>query len=185
MTSLRSLKCLKATVQLTFTTQKTNACSPWDYLFCFQVEIPFLGKFGPKFKMISLSWNFGPRLIQICRIPWRCSLFLLSTGNTFLGIFGPKNQNRQFELKFCARLIWICRIMQKICGVHFFCFKPEKKKKNQNCQLKQKFGIKGLIWIYGIRWWCRLFQFLTRDTFLYKFDPKNKIVSLSRNFALD
>ena len=164
MTSLRSLKCLKATVQLTFTTQKTNACSPWDYLFCFQVEIPFLGKFGPKFKMISLSWNFGPRLIQICRIPWRCSLFLLSTGNTFLGIFGPKNQNRQFELKFCARLIWICRIMQKICGVHFFCFGREKPflgksyKKIKIVSLSW-FLVPRLIWICGIHWWCSLFLF--------------------------
>ena len=54
----------------------------------------------------------------------------------------------QFELKFCARLIWICRIMQKICGLHFFCFRPEKPflgksgQKNQNCQFKLKFGTK-------------------------------------------
>ena len=27
--SLRSSKCLKTTVELTFTTQKANACSPW------------------------------------------------------------------------------------------------------------------------------------------------------------
>ena len=41
-------------------------------------------------KIISFSWNFVPRLIPICRIPWWCSLFLLSTGNTFLSKFGPK-----------------------------------------------------------------------------------------------
>ena len=29
MRSLRSSKCLKTTVELTFTTQKANACSPW------------------------------------------------------------------------------------------------------------------------------------------------------------
>ena len=29
MRSFRSLKCLKTTVELTFTTQKTNTCSPW------------------------------------------------------------------------------------------------------------------------------------------------------------
>ena len=38
--------------------------------------------------------------------------------------------------------------MQKICGVHFFCFRPEKPfwgktgQKNQNCQVKMKFGTK-------------------------------------------
>ena len=62
-------------------------------------------------RLISLSWNFVPRLIQVYRTPWGCLLFLFSTGNTFLGKFGPKNQNCQFELKFRTRLIWICRIM--------------------------------------------------------------------------
>ena len=44
--------------------------------------------------------------------------------------------------------------MKKICGVHFFCFRPEKPfldksgQKNQNCQLKQKFGTKRLIFEY-------------------------------------
>ena len=38
--------------------------------------------------------------------------------------------------------------MQKICGVHFFCSRPEKpfrgksSQKNQNCQFKLKFGSK-------------------------------------------
>ena len=74
--------------------------------------------------------------------------------------FCPKNQNCQFKLKFRTTLIWIFRNMQKICGVHFFCCRPEKPfldkygQKNQNCQLKQKFGTKRLIWICGIQWWC-------------------------------
>ena len=33
MRSLRSSKCLKTTVELTFTTQKANAGSPWTVLF--------------------------------------------------------------------------------------------------------------------------------------------------------
>ena len=38
--------------------------------------------------------------------------------------------------------------MQKICGVHFFCYRPEKPflgksvQKNQNCQFKLKLGAK-------------------------------------------
>ena len=105
---LRSSKYLKTTVELTFTTQKANTCSLWTALtgntFCWVNLIQ-------KFKIISLSWNIVPRLIQICRIPWRCLLFLFSIGQSFFGRFGPKDKNCQFELKFCNKLIWTCRIM--------------------------------------------------------------------------
>ena len=29
-----------------------------------------------KFKIVSLSWNLLPRLFRMCKIQWRCSLFL-------------------------------------------------------------------------------------------------------------
>ena len=147
MRSLRSSKCLKTTVELTFTTQKANACSPWTVCSVFNWKYLFWVNLVQKLKIISLSWNFVPRLIQICRIPWWCSLFLFLTGNTFLGKFGPKNQNWQFQLKFCTRLIWICRIMLKIC-VHIFFLRPKKPffgksgQKNQICQFKLKSGTK-------------------------------------------
>ena len=82
-----------------------------DCLFCFRLEIPVLVNLVQKLRIISLRWNIVPRLIQIYRIPWWCSLFLFSTGNTFLGKVDPKNQNCQFELKFRTRLIWISRII--------------------------------------------------------------------------
>ena len=126
MRYLRSSKCLETTVQWTFTIQKANACSPWTACSVFDWKYLFLVSLVQKLKIASLSWNFAPRLIQISTIPWWCSLFLFLTENTYLGKFGPKNQNCQFELKFPTRLIWICRIMLKICGVHFFCFRPEK-----------------------------------------------------------
>ena len=50
---LKSLKCSKIIAELTFTTQNANACSLLDWLFCFIV--PFLGKFGPKTQIVSLS----------------------------------------------------------------------------------------------------------------------------------
>ena len=91
MRSLRSSKCLKTTVDLTFTTQKANACSPWTACFVFKWKYFFSVNLVQKHKIIILSWNFITRLIQICRIPWWCSLFLLSTRNTFLGkIVCPK-----------------------------------------------------------------------------------------------
>ena len=100
----------KTTVELMFTTQKANTCSPWTACSVFDWKYLFWVNLIPKLKNISLSWNFVPRLIQICRIPQWCSLFF-STGKFFLGKFGPKNQNCQFKLKFCTRLIRICRIM--------------------------------------------------------------------------
>ena len=126
MRSLRSSKCLETTVELTFTIQKANFCSPWTACSVFNWKYHFWVSLVQKLKIISLSWNFAPRLIQICRILWWCSLFLFLTGNTCSGKFDPKDQNCQFELKFLTRLIWICRIMLKICGVHFFCFRPRK-----------------------------------------------------------
>ena len=45
-----------------------------------------------KLKINSLRWNFVPRLIQICRIPWWCSLFLFSTEITFLGKIDSENK---------------------------------------------------------------------------------------------
>ena len=98
MRFLRSSKCLKTTVELTFTTQKANACSPWTACSVFDWKYPFWVNLVQKLKTISFSWNFVPRLIQICKIP--CWLFLFSTENTFLGKSGQKNQNCQFKLKF-------------------------------------------------------------------------------------
>ena len=85
--------------------KRWTVCSVFSWKYLFWVNLV------QKLKIISLSWNFVSRLIQICRIPWWCSLFLFSTGNTFLGKYGPKNQNCKFKLKFRTMLIWICRIM--------------------------------------------------------------------------
>ena len=83
MRSLRSSKCLKTTVELTFTTQKSNTCIPWTACSVFNWKCLFWVNLVQKLRIISLSWNFVPRLIQICRIPWWYSPFLFSTGNTF------------------------------------------------------------------------------------------------------
>ena len=53
MKYLKSSKCLNKIVELTLTTQKTNACSLLDWLF--RYVVPFLGKFRPKTQIVSLS----------------------------------------------------------------------------------------------------------------------------------
>ena len=40
----------------------------WKYLFCINL--------AQKLKIVSLRWNFIPRLFRICQIRWWCSLFL-------------------------------------------------------------------------------------------------------------
>ena len=136
MRSLRPWRCLRTIAELTFTIQKENACSPWT-----QLDITFWVNLVQKLKIISLSWNFVPRLIQICRIPWWCSLFPFSTVDTFWGKFDLKNQNCQFELKFRTRLIWVCRIMYKICSNYFLCFRPEEPFFGKSCQKILKLSV--------------------------------------------
>ena len=58
MRSLRSSKCLKTTVELTFTTQKANACSPWTACSVFNWKYLFLGKFGPKTQNYQFKLKF-------------------------------------------------------------------------------------------------------------------------------
>ena len=53
MRFLESSNSSKTIDELTFTTQKPNACTLSDWLFV--SVIPFLGKFGPKPQIASLS----------------------------------------------------------------------------------------------------------------------------------
>ena len=48
-------------------------------------EHPFWANLFQKIKIISLSVNLVPGLIRICRIQWRCLLFLFSSENTIFG----------------------------------------------------------------------------------------------------
>ena len=59
--SLRSAKCLKTTVELTFTTQKVNAWNPWTA--CFVSTDHFRVNLVQKIKIVTLSGNLVPRLI--------------------------------------------------------------------------------------------------------------------------
>ena len=52
------------------------------------------------FLPICLFWNLVRGLMRICRIQWRCSIFLLFIGITLFGQIGPTNQNCQFVLNF-------------------------------------------------------------------------------------
>ena len=58
MRSLRSSRCLKTTAELTFITQKANACTSWTACSVFNWEYLFLGKFGPKTQSYQFKLKF-------------------------------------------------------------------------------------------------------------------------------
>ena len=55
---MRSSKCLKTTVELTFTAQKAKACSPWTACSVFNWKYLFWGKFGPKTQNYQFKLKF-------------------------------------------------------------------------------------------------------------------------------
>ena len=101
-------------------------------------KYPFWVNLIQKMKIVSLSWNLVPILIQICIIQWWCSLFLFSTRNTFLGKFGPKIKVVSLRWNLVPRLIRTCRI-QWWCSIFRFRLKKpflgKFSPKNQNCHV--------------------------------------------------
>ena len=60
MRFLGSSKCSETAVELTFAAQKANKRLQYlDCLYCFQPEIPFLGKFGKKTQDCQFKLKFG------------------------------------------------------------------------------------------------------------------------------
>ena len=58
MIYLRYSKCLNTAVHLTFTTQKSNNCSPRTACSVFSWKYVFLGKFGPKTQNYQFKLKF-------------------------------------------------------------------------------------------------------------------------------
>ena len=90
---------------------KSKRLQSLDCLFCFQLKMPFLGKFGPKTQNYQFKLKFCTQTnsnMQISIVMFTFSVFDLKY--LFWENLVQKNQNCQSELKFRTRLIWICRI---------------------------------------------------------------------------
>ena len=77
--------------------------SGYVHFFRFRLQIPFLGKFGPKNRNCQFILIFGTSTnsnILNSMIVFNFSAFLLEL--PYLGKFGPTNQNCPFKLKFCT-----------------------------------------------------------------------------------
>ena len=105
----------------------------------FDRKFPFwVNSIKKKIKILSLSWNLVPRLIQVYRIQWRCSLF------HDLDWKQPKS-----KLLVLAEIWYLGWFEYAVFSgtVHFFwfTFRPERpflgkfSRKSQNCQFKLKF----------------------------------------------
>ena len=105
-------------------------------------------------KIVNLSWNLVPRLIQICRNQWWCSLFLFYCFNIV--------SNDHGRIHSCDFFVfdWIypfgANLIQKI------------KIVSLNWKLVRK-----LIWICRIQWWYSFFCFRLETLFFGKLGPKN------------
>ena len=136
----------------------TFSVSEWKY--------PFWANLVQKISIISLSWNLVPTLVRICRIQWRCSLFLFLSGNTLFRKIWSKNQYHQLKLKFGT--LTNSNMQNSVVMFIFFVF---DRAYAFWANLVQKLKIVSSRWnsrlkltqICRIQWWCSLFLFLTRN----------------------
>ena len=138
----KSSKYSTVIFELTFTTEEANASSILGWLFC--SVVPFLVNFFPKTQIVSLSRNLVPKLFQLCRIPWWCSLFLFLTGNTFFW----KNLTKRVKTvnlswNLVPSLIWICRIQWQF---SLFLFQTKKSFLRQISSKNPKLPVQGEVW---------------------------------------
>ena len=130
------------------------------HFFPILITCTLLEEIGPKIKIVSLCWNFLPRLIQIYTIQLLHLRFLLLTGNTLFGQILPKivklivktdfylsclklkfvslNLNLVLRLILLWRIQWYCSFFQ-VWPEEFFFRKFLYCRRNQNCSLKLKF----------------------------------------------
>ena len=69
-----------------------------------------------KIKIVSLSWNWVPRLIPMCKIQWWGLLLLFLVGSTLFG----KNLVQKMKIVNLSRNL-PCRLIQ-ICRIQWWCF---------------------------------------------------------------
>ena len=84
------------------------------------VEKPFVTSLVQKIKTVILSWNYVPRLIRICRIRWRFSLF--SFLDWYYSNLVKKSKIVSLSLNLIPKLFRICKIRWwcSLCFTPFF-----------------------------------------------------------------
>ena len=108
------LKILKLIVSVTRRGIKITLC------LSAPVRHPFWANLVQEIKIVSLRWNMVPRLIQICRIQWRCSFFsVLYWNHPYWENLVPKIKIISLRWNLVLRLIRLCRT-QWCCSLFLF-----------------------------------------------------------------
>ena len=152
----------------------------------FWVEIPFLGKFGPKSQNFHFKLKFGTS--SNSNMQNSMLMFILSVFDwkyPFAANLAQKFKIISWSRNLVARLIWIC-------GIQWYCslFVLEWKYPFW-ANLVQKIKSVILSWylvptpirICRILWCCPFFCFLLEKPFLGKFGPKNQNYQLKPKFG--
>ena len=106
-------------------------------------KYPFYANLVQKVKIVSLSWNLVARLIQIYRIQWWCSLFVLNQKYLRWANLLQKFKIVSLRWNLVPRLICVCRIQ---CWYSVFSFLTRNTlfgqfdSKNQIFLFKVNFG---------------------------------------------
>ena len=136
-------------------------------------KYPFWANLVQKIRIVGLSWHFVPRINRICRIQWRCLLFLL-------------------KYPFWANLVHKLKIISltEFGGeVYFLCFRAEVSffgkfvPKDQNCQFKLRFGTMTSTNMQNSMVMFTFFILDQKYPFWAKLVQKFKTVSLSWNLV--
>ena len=117
-----------------------------------------------KIKIVNLTWNLVPKLIQKCRIQWECSLFLFSMGNTFFWA----NSVQKIQI---VNLIWnlvlaLIQIYRIQCWCSLFLFSSESTLFGQIWSQNSKLTVQSKIW------YLDQLEYLQLNGDVYVFDRK-------------
>ena len=160
------------------------------WFFFFRPEILVLAKFGPKIKILTLSWNLTHMLIWVCRSQGDVHFFIFDQKYPLLVNLVQKNKVNSLSinlLDYCnlsmqdlvvmfSFSVFIQKyLVRKIWRIHWYCsllfhfdwtylFWANFVKKVKIVKLGRSL-IPRLIWICRIKWWCSSFSVLDRKCF--------------------
>ena len=132
------------------------------HFFSFWLEIPFWANLVQKTKIVSLSWNFAPDLVEYSELCRKYLVFIFSVldqKNPFWANLVKKIKIVSFSWNLVPRLIWICRIQWWYSLFLFLTYKyisflDKFGPKIKNCLFKVRFDTKTNMQICKSQWSC-------------------------------
>ena len=128
----------------------------WDSLFSvLDQKNSFLANLVQKIKVVSISWNLVPKLIQIWQFNYNVHFFCFRPWISLSGEFGSKIQNCLFTVKFDTKTKSNTQ-HSEVMSILSLCVNLVQKFKRVNLRRNLK---PRLIWICKNLWWWYFFYF--------------------------